>query len=131
MHRSRTTGSSPRAGAAPADVYRISAAPTAHTDDIGVRYRKYIVSMVIRTICFLLAVFVDHPVRWAFVAAAVFLPYVAVVLANAGREHHDAPVPPVAPQVIELPSLPAAAATGAPGDVVEGRVVDEGTGPRP
>jgi hypothetical protein len=39
--------------------------------------------MAVRTICFVLAVVSTGPLRWSFVAAAVFLPYVAVVLANA------------------------------------------------
>jgi hypothetical protein len=70
--------------------YTITDAPTSHTDDLGIRYRKYVISMVIRTACFLAFVLVDHPVRWAFVAGAIFLPYVAVVLANAGRESRSA-----------------------------------------
>jgi len=39
--------------------------------------------MSIRTVCFVLFVVVDHPMRWVFVIGAVFLPYIAVVLANA------------------------------------------------
>ncbi|WP_432484260.1 DUF3099 domain-containing protein [Kineococcus esterisolvens] len=85
----------------PAGVYRITAAPTAHTDDLGVRYRKYVVSMVIRTACFVLFVLVDHWTRWLFVAGALFLPYVAVVLANAGRESKGPP-----PQSFDVPDAP-------------------------
>lgn len=70
----------------PDETYRITAAPTSHTDDISVRYRKYVISMVIRTLCVVCFAFIDHWTRWLFVAGAVFLPYVAVVLANAGRE---------------------------------------------
>jgi hypothetical protein len=41
--------------------------------------------MSIRTICFVLAIiFREHPATWFFVAGAIFLPYVAVVIANAG-----------------------------------------------
>lgn len=39
--------------------------------------------MGIRTACFVLAIVTDGPLRWVLVAGAVFLPYVAVVLANA------------------------------------------------
>ena len=39
--------------------------------------------MGIRTVCFVLAIVTTGPLRWILVAAAVFLPYVAVVLANA------------------------------------------------
>jgi hypothetical protein len=40
--------------------------------------------MGIRTVCFVLAIVTTGPLRWVLVSAAVFLPYVAVVLANAG-----------------------------------------------
>jgi Protein of unknown function (DUF3099) len=90
--------------------YRITDAPASLTDDLGVRYRKYVVSMVIRTACFLCFAFIDHWSRWLFIGGAVFLPYVAVVLANAGRESRG-PVPSsftVAPQAPRPPEqLPA------------------------
>ena len=44
---------------------------------------RYLLSMGIRTVCFVLAIVTTGPLRWILVAAAVFLPYVAVVLANA------------------------------------------------
>ena len=47
------------------------------------RQVRYLLSMGIRTVCFVLAIVTIRPVRWILVAAAVFLPYVAVVLANA------------------------------------------------
>lgn len=52
--------------------------------------RKYLFSMGIRTLCFLLAVVFSGPVRWIFIVFAVILPYVAVVVANAtGSRHTD------------------------------------------
>ena len=39
--------------------------------------------MTIRTVCFVLAVVVHGPMRWVFVAFALVLPYIAVVMANA------------------------------------------------
>jgi hypothetical protein len=39
--------------------------------------------MSIRTLCFVLAVVVHGPLRWVFVSAALVLPYIAVVMANA------------------------------------------------
>jgi sugar phosphate permease len=54
--------------------------------------------MTIRTVCFVLAIVTSGWVRWMFFAAAVFLPYVAVVLANAGRESaQELPLPPPVP----------------------------------
>jgi hypothetical protein len=47
------------------------------------RQRRYLISMSIRTLCFILAVVVHGPLRWVFVSAALVLPYIAVVMANA------------------------------------------------
>jgi hypothetical protein len=41
---------------------------------------------MIRTLCFILMVIFPSPWRWIFLAGALFLPYVAVIVANAGRE---------------------------------------------
>lgn len=77
------------------EVHRITSAPRSHADDQHDRIVKYLVSMSIRAVCLVLAVVVPGPLRWVFVAGAVILPYVAVVLANAGREGtpppHEAP----------------------------------------
>ncbi|MCE1178681.1 MAG: DUF3099 domain-containing protein [Micrococcales bacterium] len=65
------------------------------------RIRRYLVTMAIRTTCFLLAVVVTGPARWAFVAGAVVLPYIAVVLANAARPHLVGDeLPPITPDDI-------------------------------
>lgn len=72
----------------------ITTAPRAHSDDLDRRINRYLFSMLIRTVCVVLVVVVDSPVRWVFAAGAVFLPYVAVVLANARGERH-APPPPL------------------------------------
>jgi len=42
--------------------------------------------MMIRTACFVLTVITPSPYRWFFLAGAAGLPYIAVVVANAGRE---------------------------------------------
>ena len=54
--------------------------------DQSSRARKYFVSMMVRTACFILAVVLPSPYRWIALFGAVVLPYVAVVVANAGRE---------------------------------------------
>jgi hypothetical protein len=67
------------------DPVRITSATRGRSDDIGARQRRYIMSMAIRTVCFLLAVLsMGHWFMWLFLAGAVVLPYVAVVIANAG-----------------------------------------------
>ena len=54
------------------------------------RQRRYALSMTIRMVCFFAAVVVgDNIFRWILVAAAVFLPFFAVVIANAGDQRDD------------------------------------------
>jgi Protein of unknown function (DUF3099) len=62
---------------------RITDARTAHSDDLRHRQRRYLFSMLVRTACFVAAVVIDSWVRWLFLVAALFLPYIAVVMANA------------------------------------------------
>ena len=68
------------------EAHRITNAARSHSDDISARQRRYVVSMGIRTVCFVLAVVFRHvPVlMWVFIIASFVLPYVAVVMANAG-----------------------------------------------
>lgn len=54
--------------------------------DQSTRQRKYFISMMIRTFCFILAVVLPSPWRWVALIGAVTLPYIAVIAANAGRE---------------------------------------------
>ena len=61
---------------------RITTAPQNVRDDIDRRRRRYVLSMTIRTLCFIGAVLTDSWVRWVLVAAAFILPYIAVVMAN-------------------------------------------------
>ncbi len=62
---------------------RITDARTAHSDDLRHRQIRYLLSMLVRTACFVAAVVIDSWIRWVFLAAALFLPYIAVVMANA------------------------------------------------
>ena len=66
-----------------AEPVRITTAPQSRHDDLNRRRKRYVISMTIRTICFVLAV--AWPIfwmKWIFVAGALILPYVAVVMAN-------------------------------------------------
>jgi hypothetical protein len=53
------------------------------------RTRRYLISMGIRTVCFVAAIFTPGWPRWALIAGAIVLPYLAVVVANAGRENDE------------------------------------------
>jgi len=67
-------------------VYAITSASTGLSFDQAGRKRRYLISMSLRTICFVGAVFASGNLRWALIFGAIFLPYIAVVIANAGRE---------------------------------------------
>ncbi|MDQ3615573.1 MAG: DUF3099 domain-containing protein [Actinomycetota bacterium] len=68
------------------EAIRITSATRSHGEDINRRQRRYLISMAIRTICFVLAVvFAGGALMWVFIAGSVFLPYVAVVAANTQR----------------------------------------------
>lgn len=72
------------------DAVRITTAATSKRADIAARQRRYVVSMAIRTVCFVAAVLVGPGwLRWVLVVAAVLLPYVAVVMANAASSRSD------------------------------------------
>lgn len=50
--------------------------------------------MAIRTVCFVGAVIATGPLRWGLLVGAIFLPYIAVVLANSpARKASDGPSP--------------------------------------
>ena len=72
-----------RALAAPTS---ITSAGASLTKDQSGRAKRYFISMMVRTLCFILTVILPNPYRWFTLVGAVFLPYVAVVIANAGRE---------------------------------------------
>jgi len=68
---------------------RITSATTSRADDINARQRRYLISMGIRTACFVGAVVValsggNGWLVWVLIATSFVLPYVAVVMANAG-----------------------------------------------
>ena len=73
------------------DVFRITDAQRALSDEQAGRTRRYLVSMLIRTVCFVAAILVPGWPRWVLVVAALVLPYLAVVVANAGRENDEPP----------------------------------------
>jgi len=71
------------------EVHRITDAGVSLTDDQAGRQRRYLIAMSMRTLCVLGAVLAPSPWRWILAVGAVILPYIAVVMANAGREVSD------------------------------------------
>jgi small neutral amino acid transporter SnatA (MarC family) len=90
------------------EVFRITGARSSLTEDVRGRQRRYVISMLIRTVCVLLAVVlwnVERYLAFAALAGGVLLPYIAVVIANAGRERSPGlpstfDVPPTTPLML-------------------------------
>lgn len=87
-----------------AEVFRITGARTGLSEDVRGRQRRYVISMMVRTLCCGAAVVfwdMSRPVAWVALAGGVLLPYFAVVVANAGRENvtkqPDHVIPPSIP----------------------------------
>lgn len=68
------------------EVHQITEAQTPLSQEQSGRTRRYLWSMGIRTACFIGAVLTPAPWRWILIVGAIALPYIAVVVANAGRE---------------------------------------------
>ena len=67
------------------DSFSITGAKVPLSEDQRQRTRRYLMSMAIRTVCFIGAIVASGWLRWTLVAGAVILPYIAVIMANAGR----------------------------------------------
>ncbi|WP_250506772.1 DUF3099 domain-containing protein [Bowdeniella massiliensis] len=67
-------------------IYHITSARRALSEDVDDRTTRYLVTMVFRTVCFILCAVTPGWYRWLFAAGAILLPMLAVMVANAGRE---------------------------------------------
>ncbi len=88
----------------------ITGARRSLTEDIKARQTRYLISMAVRTACFLGAIFASGWLRGILFAAAVILPYLAVVIANGGREPAGEPprmADPQLPAIARAPIRPA------------------------
>ncbi len=63
----------------------VTSVPESPRGEQSHRIHRYLLTMGIRTACFVLAVVTDGWVRWVSAALAIVLPYIAVVMANAVR----------------------------------------------
>ncbi|MEV0227224.1 DUF3099 domain-containing protein [Streptomyces sp. NPDC050704] len=99
------------------EVFRITGARQGLADDVRGRQRRYVISMSVRTVAVILAATLWNVERHVAVVALVLgilLPYVAVVIANAGREN----APSLPSTFVTAPTPPMLAAPG-PGDPAE------------
>jgi hypothetical protein len=89
------------------EVISVSGVQSSLTDDVRARTRRYAISMGVRTACVLGAIVAHGPLRWTLFVGALILPYIAVVMANGGREPNRAGSPPpvVLPHRTQLPPV--------------------------
>jgi hypothetical protein len=73
----------------PDEVHTITAAQRGLSQEQTGRTRRYLFSMGVRTVCVLGAIIIPGWPRWVLIVGAVALPYLAVVIANAGRENDE------------------------------------------
>jgi hypothetical protein len=71
-------------------VHLVTQARRPMSEDISYRQHRYLIMMGIRVLCFAVALvlYVEH-MRWLILIpaiGAIFIPYIAVVFANGGRE---------------------------------------------
>lgn len=67
-------------------MYPITSVRRALSEDVDARLRRYAFSMGVRTVFLVVAILAPSPWSWISLAAAVVIPVVAVLVANAGRE---------------------------------------------
>jgi hypothetical protein len=108
------------------EVLNITDAQESHTDEMHRRMVKYTVAMSVRLACLLLFFFIPGWPRWLFVAGAVFLPWIAVIIANGGSDQVKASdaLLDQAP-LAELPSAEFMAERDKV-DILPGEVIDDG-----
>ncbi|WP_369203804.1 DUF3099 domain-containing protein [Streptomyces sp. PU-14G] len=106
-----------------AEVFRITGARTGLQEDVRGRQRRYVISMLLRTVAVLLAVLlwdVERPLAIVALVLGGVLPYVAVVIANAGRENAPSSpstfVPEPQHRVLEGSNVTKAEGETSPGD---------------
>ncbi|MFD5701058.1 DUF3099 domain-containing protein [Streptomyces lasiicapitis] len=87
------------------EVFRITGARQGLADDIRGRQRRYVISMSVRTVSVIAAAVlwnVERHVALVALVLGILLPYVAVVIANAGREN----TPSLPSTFVPAPSRP-------------------------
>ena len=86
------------------EVHRITTAADSLRADQARRTRRYLIQMSIRLVCLIAAVFTHGILMWVLLAAAVVLPYIAVIEANVGRDTRTSDLPPM--EYHQLPGAP-------------------------
>jgi hypothetical protein len=115
------------------EVLNITDAQESHTDEMHRRMVKYTIAMSIRLACLLLFFFIPGWQRWLFVAGAVFLPWIAVVIANGGSDQSRIKPSDALLDQAPLGELPSAESVAERDrvDILPGEVVEDDAAPEP
>ncbi|MGA4842799.1 DUF3099 domain-containing protein [Streptomyces sp. G45] len=100
------------------EVFRITGARQGLAEDVRGRQRRYVISMSVRTVSVIAAAVlwnVERHVALVALVLGVLLPYVAVVIANAGREN----APSLPSTFVPAPSRPMLASAPPPDRAAE------------
>ncbi|MFJ5860017.1 DUF3099 domain-containing protein [Pseudarthrobacter sp. NPDC092439] len=110
-----------------AEVHSITDAAAAHSVDMHKRMVKYALAMGIRMVCLILIFVVDGWFKLIPVAGAVFLPWIAVIIANGSdlaEGHSDLLLDSAPLAELEAPALPGSG--DEPGSaLLQGELVDD------
>ncbi|WP_225637214.1 DUF3099 domain-containing protein [Streptomyces solaniscabiei] len=112
------------------EVFRITGARTGLQEDVRGRQRRYVISMSVRTVSVILAACLWNVERHVAIVALVLgavLPYIAVVIANAGREN----APSLPSTFVTVPSPPMITAPRTDDGRAESVPEDAAPGPAP
>ncbi|RKR30344.1 hypothetical protein C8D78_0669 [Arthrobacter oryzae] len=124
----------PDAESGDTEVHSITDAAAAHSDEMRQRMIKYAIAMGIRMVCLILIFVVDGWFKLIPVLGAVFLPWVAVVIANGSdkAEIHSDSLLDYAPRVeLDAPATAETAGTAAKDDddasatLLQGELIDD------
>ncbi|MEV0322139.1 DUF3099 domain-containing protein [Streptomyces sp. NPDC050658] len=110
-----------------AQVFRITGARQGLAEDVRGRQRRYVISMSIRTLSVIAAAVlwnVERHVALVALVLGILLPYISVVIANAGREN----APSLPSTFVPAPSRPMIAPPAAPSGPAES-FPEAGAGP--
>lgn len=125
-HAGQTAPGEPGRFSGDTEVHSITDAAEAHSEDMRKRMIKYALAMGIRMVCLILIFVVDGWFKIIAVAGAVFLPWIAVVIANGNDKaeaHSDALLDSAPLAEIESPLRAAGADPGS--DVLQGELIDD------
>ncbi|WP_310204844.1 DUF3099 domain-containing protein [Paenarthrobacter nitroguajacolicus] len=109
------------------EVHSITDAAAAHSEDMRERMIKYAVAMGIRMVCIVLIFVVDGWFKIIAIAGAVFLPWIAVVIANGNdkaEDHSESLLDYVAVPELGRSDQPEEVPVDAP-TVLQGELVDD------